>query len=115
MARLSVVSKSRNTASSAISTSATASARRFGKDFLAREALADTLSLDQVFVEDFQAAYCISALGILTPSGDHPASRLIAQLLAAGRPVAVVSSGGGLMITGTSPLLAADALLGALF
>jgi putative intracellular protease/amidase len=93
-----------------------ASVLRFRKDHFAREALTDTLCLNQVFAEDFQAAYCIGAPEILASSADHPASRLIGGLLALGRPVAMVSSGAGegLMITGSSPLLAARALLGTL-
>jgi putative intracellular protease/amidase len=93
-----------------------ASVLRFRKDHFAREALTDTLCLDQVFAEDFEAAYCIGAPEILAPAGNHSASRLIVELLASGRPVAVVSSGAGegLMITGSSPLLAANALLGTL-
>jgi putative intracellular protease/amidase len=89
---------------------------RFRRDRVAREALTDTLSLDQVFAEDFQAAYCIGSPEMLAPSGDRPASKLIAQLLVGGRPVAVVSAGqsDGLMITGASPPLAASALIGAL-
>jgi putative intracellular protease/amidase len=38
-----------------------ASVLRFRKDHFAREALTDTLCLDQVFAEDFEAAYCIGA------------------------------------------------------
>ena len=89
---------------------------RFRSDREAREALTDTLSLDQVFAEDFHAAYCVGAPELLSPSGDEPTSRLLAQLLASGRPIAVVSSSSsdGLMITGASPSLAATALIGAL-
>jgi hypothetical protein len=89
---------------------------RLRRDRLAREALADTLSLDQVFADDFQATYCIGPAEFFTRPGDHPAARLVARLLASGKPVAVISSGRGLglMITGASQILAADALLGTL-
>lgn len=87
-------------------------ALRFQHDELAHDALTDTLGLDQVFSEDFQAAYCVGAPGII----EQLASHLVSELLAAGKPVAVVSNepSSGLLITGTSPGLAANALLGVL-
>jgi putative intracellular protease/amidase len=89
---------------------------RLRHDHLTREALADTLSLDQVLAEDFQAAFCIGASEQIDAGGDHPASRLIAQLLDAGKPVAMLSdrSGVRLLTTGKAPGPAAQALLGAL-
>jgi putative intracellular protease/amidase len=89
---------------------------RFRNDRLAREALTDTLRLDQVFAEDFAAAFCVGDPKLLPGAGGERASTLISELLANGRPVAVVSAGlnAGLMITGTAPILAANALIGAL-
>jgi putative intracellular protease/amidase len=93
-----------------------AAVRRFRDDHLARDVLADTLSLDQVSAEDFQAAFCIGASEQIDAGGDHPASALIAELLDAGKPVAMLSdvSGVRLLITGNAPRPAAQALLGAL-
>jgi len=90
--------------------------RRLRDDHLAREALADTLSLDQVSAADFQAAFCIGPSEQLGAGGDHPTSLVIAQLLDAGKPVAMLSDSGGvrLLITGDAPGPAARALLGAL-
>lgn len=90
--------------------------RRLRDDHLARDALADTLSLDQVSAEDFQAAFCIGASEQIDAGGDHSASTLIAQLLDAGKPVVMLSdiSGVRLLITGNAPRPAAQALLGAL-
>jgi putative intracellular protease/amidase len=89
--------------------------RRLRNDHLAREALVDTLCLDQISAEDFQAAFCIGAAEQID-AGNHRASVLIAQLLDAGKPVAMLSDIGGirLLITGNAPRPAAQALLGAL-
>jgi putative intracellular protease/amidase len=94
----------------------TASVLRFLSDSLAREALMDMLSLDQIFAEDFDAAYCFDAPQGPDATADHPASRLLAELLAAARPVALLSSGAdkGMVITGGLPGPAVGALLGAL-
>jgi hypothetical protein len=79
--------------------------RRLRDDHLAREALADTLTLDQVPAADFQAAFCIGASEKLDAGGNHRVALLIAQLLDAGKPVAMLSDSGGvrLLITGTAP------------
>jgi putative intracellular protease/amidase len=94
----------------------TPAVRRLRRDHLAREALAETLSLDQVSAEDFQAAFCIGASELIGAGGDHPVSVLTAQLLDAGKPVAMLSDDNGvrLLITGNAPRPAAQALLGAL-
>jgi hypothetical protein len=94
----------------------TAAVRRLRDDHLAREALADTLSLDQISAADFQAAFCIGASGQIDAGGNHPTSLLLAELLDAGKPVAMLSdvSGDRLLITGNTPRRAAQALLGAL-
>jgi hypothetical protein len=94
----------------------TPAVRRLQRDHLAREALAETLSLDQVSADDFQAAFCIGACELIEAGGDHPVSLLTAQLLDAGKPVAMFSDTKGLrlLITGNAPRPAAQALLGAL-
>jgi hypothetical protein len=99
--------------------------RRFSADRTARDALSDTLRLDQAFAEDFDAAFCIGHPGAVWRD-PNPAGSLIAALLKAGKPVAVIPSnldlspfgvGDGLLIMGdraATPVLAAHALLGAL-
>ena len=89
---------------------------RFRRDRHAREAFADTLCLEQVFAEDFDAAYYIGPSEKLPPGGDNLVSKIVQQLLALGKPIALVSAdfGAGLMIKGASPRSAALALLGTL-
>ena len=102
--------------STADSQDRTTAVRRLRSDQLARDALAETLCLDQVSVEDFHAAFCIGASERTGTGGDHPAAALIAQLLDAGKPVVMLSdiSGARLLITGNAPRAAAQALLGVL-
>jgi hypothetical protein len=108
-------------------TDATAIMRRFRGDSASRDALVDTLALDQVDPGDFDGAFCLGVFGgVWPPHIDHPAGAMIGQFLSAGKPVAVVPSqldlnpqgaGVGLLIAGdlaAAPLLAAKALLGAL-
>ena len=98
--------------------------RRFQADQAAREALIDTLNLDQVDPGDFDGAYCIGVSGaIWPPRVDNPAGAMIGKLLAAGKPVAVTPSqldiapqgaGEGLLIAGEQAIAsnyAAQALL----
>ena len=100
--------------------------RRFRQDGAARDALTDTIRLDQAYAEDFEGALCLGAPGpIWRRQQDSPAAGLIAGFLAAAKPVAIMPSdldlvphgtGRGLLITGDSagtPLLAAHALIGA--
>ena len=101
------------------------SARRFKADRTARDAVIDTLRLEQVFAEDFDAAFCIGHPGAIWRDPE-PAGALIAALLKSGKSVAVIPSsldlsplgvGDGLLIVGdraTAPVLVAQALLGAL-
>jgi putative intracellular protease/amidase len=99
-------------------------ADRFRADRTAHDAFADTLSLDQVFVDDIQAAFCVGALASVWASrSTEPAAALVADVLTAGKPVAIISdtvditpagADNGLLILGRatdSPLLAARALL----
>lgn len=99
---------------------------RFRGDRQARDAISDTLTFAQIFPEDFDGGVCIGALE--RPAGDDDAVaalRLVAALLASGKPVAVVPRDllepqaplKGALITGDqarSPRLAAQALLAAL-
>jgi hypothetical protein len=67
--------------------------QRFLADQTAREALIDTLSLDQVEADDFDGAYCIGVSGgVWPPHADNPAAAMLGQLLASGKPVAVIPS-----------------------
>jgi hypothetical protein len=99
-------------------------AQRFRTDQNAHDAFADTLSLDQVFVDDFQAAFCVGEVASLRqPGSGDRAPSIVTEMLAAGKPVAVIpgtvdltptSAGEGLLILGRakdSPLPAAQALL----
>jgi hypothetical protein len=89
--------------------------------------MTDTLSLDQIFLDDFAAAFCVGEPGRLWEADPgNPAGGTIRCFLAAGKPVAIVpggfdlaphGAGEGLVITGRSarsPLLAARALLATL-
>ncbi|HQS45629.1 MAG TPA: transporter [Xanthobacteraceae bacterium] len=100
---------------------------RFRADRPARDALNDTLSLDQIAPEDFAGAFCIGAPGaIWRDAHANRAAEVIAAFLTAGRPVAAVPAGidlapmgsdEGLVIIADSDgavLKAAHALLAAL-
>jgi putative intracellular protease/amidase len=90
--------------------------RRLRADQPAVEALADTLCINQVSADDFQAAFCIGAIEEINATGGHPVSLVIDQLLDAGKAVAMLSDRDGvrLLITGNASRPAAKALLGAL-
>lgn len=98
------------------------SAGRFLADRAARDDLADTLRLDQIVTEDFDAAFCIGFSGALWFTNGVAAT--IRTFLTSGKPVAVIpcrhldispeGAAVGLLILGdsqTSPLLSAHALL----
>jgi hypothetical protein len=100
---------------------------RLRRDRTAIDEFSDTISLDQVYIDDFDAAFCVGHPGaIWRPKSDNPAAGLIARLLDAGKPVAVLPSGidldpkgasDGLLIVGdgsNSSIMVAHALLGAL-
>jgi putative intracellular protease/amidase len=96
--------------------------QRFLDDRTAREELSDTLMVDQVVIDDFDAAYCLGLVGAIWK---QPGSgRVVSQFLEAGKPVAIIAGAGveisprgadnGLLIIGeskASPLLAARALI----
>ena len=88
-------------------------ARRLASDNETLEVLADTLCLDEVFVEDFEAAYYVGAPENLDSDRQHPVFRFLTELLAAGKPLALVSSEPTVTrcIAGRAPGLAAVALL----
>jgi hypothetical protein len=101
--------------------------QRFRQDRIAIDEFSDTLSLDQVYTDDFDAAFCVGLPGsIWRPEHKSSAGALISRLLDAGKPVAVMPSGidlapkgagEGLLIVGDgskSPIPAAEALMGAI-
>jgi putative intracellular protease/amidase len=100
--------------------------RRFREDRAARDHLADTLSLAQVCMADFDAAFCIGRPGPLWYPDAEDAARLVCKFLMAGKPVAIIANhiesaphgaGEGLLITGRSAgsqVMAAHALLAAM-
>jgi len=100
--------------------------QRFRLDGIAIDEFSDTLSLDQIYADDFDAAFCVGLPGsIWQPDHKSSAGALISRLLDAGKPVAVMPSGvdlapkgasEGLLIVGDglkSPIPAAQALMGA--
>jgi hypothetical protein len=100
--------------------------RRLKQDQLATDEFSDTVCLDRVYAEDFDAAFCVGLPdAIWRPTHKRSAGALISRLLDAGKPVAVMPSGidlapkgagEGLLIVGDgskSPVAAAQALMGA--
>jgi hypothetical protein len=69
-------------------------ANRFKRDKRAIDEFSDTLSLDQVFADDFDAAFCVGLPGSIWRA-DHESSAgtLVSKLLEAGKPVVVLPSG----------------------
>ncbi|WP_426407822.1 transporter [Bradyrhizobium ganzhouense] len=101
--------------------------QRFRRDGIAIDEFSDTVSLDRVYADDFDAAFCVGLPGaVWRPELHTTAGALIAKLLAAGKPVAVmpsgidlapVGTGAGLLIIGDetkSSIAIARALLGAI-
>jgi len=106
-------------------TEAASPIRRFAGDRQARELMNDLVDLAVVCAEDFDAALCLDSRTFgRQPNMKGQADSLIGKLLAAAKPVAVISAhstladakDGLLMIghTTRAPLLAAHALLGAI-
>ncbi len=104
----------------------TSAATRFRQDSLALDEFSDTLGLDQVYPDDFDAAFCVGLPdSIWRPEHKSSAGALIARMLDVGKPVAVMPSsidltpkgaGEGLLIVGDyskSPVPIAQALIGA--
>ncbi|MBR1220752.1 transporter [Bradyrhizobium sp. U87765 SZCCT0131] len=66
---------------------------RLKQDRSALDAFADTLRLDQAYMEDFDAAFCVGRPELAWQSGAaSSAGSIVAELLAAGKPVAVTPS-----------------------
>jgi putative intracellular protease/amidase len=99
--------------------------QRFRQDRIAIDEFSDTIGLDQVYTDDFDAAFCVGLPGsIWLPEHRHSAGALISRLLDAGKPVAVMPSGvdlapkgagDGLLIVGDnsrSSVPVAQALMG---
>jgi glycine/D-amino acid oxidase-like deaminating enzyme len=103
------------------------SSQRLQSERGARDAVSDTLKLEQIYPEEFDGVICIGALEDPDHLADvEAARRLLGQLLAAGKPAAIIpselelgSQGAfeGLLIAGEEmcrPSMAAKAILAAL-
>jgi hypothetical protein len=120
-------SDSRATGSGPGETATAQAIRRFKDDRQARDVMNDLVDLASVCAGDFDGALCLSPQRDNSNANvkDH-AGALVAQLLAATKPVAVIAplhayappeAGNGLLMIGNSneaPRLAANALLGAI-
>jgi len=98
--------------------------QRFLSDREARDDLADTLSLEQIIADDFDAAFCVGFSGSVWETHSRGPGPLIKTFLEDGKPVAIIpgqqleigpeAAGPGLLIIGDSdqsPVLAAHALV----
>ncbi|NRP74481.1 hypothetical protein ILFOPFJJ_05403 [Ensifer psoraleae] len=98
--------------------------QRFLSDREARDDLADTLSLEQIVADDFDAAFCVGFSGSVWETHSRGPGPLIKTFLEDGKPVAIIpgqqldiapeGAGPGLLIIGDSdqsPVLAAHALV----
>lgn len=65
------------------------SVRRFIEDRMARDELADTLSLHQIAVEDFHAVFCLGIAKVLWDHKNHRPTTFLASFLRSGKPVAI--------------------------
>jgi putative intracellular protease/amidase len=100
--------------------------RRFASDRVARDLMNDLVDLAAVCSGDFNGAICLGPQNFGEAGVNDCADGLVAQLLTAGKPVAVITSAGvgvlpraanGVLIVGNSveaPRLAANGLLGAM-
>lgn len=92
---------------------------RFLDDAAARDDLANTLSLAQIFADDFAAVYFVGAqVSLRLGRAGNALDALIVEFLEAGKPVALTPSGldilrngvgGGLLMVGDSQAAAARA------
>lgn len=83
---------------------------RFWSDQTAREDFANTLRLDEIFVQDFDGGFCIGIPGAIWQSQTNtPAAALIAQFMKAAKAVVILTdqidiapdgAGQGLLILG---------------
>jgi hypothetical protein len=110
-----------------IGSASAAALQRFRQDSLALDEFSDTLGLDQVYPDDFDAAFCVGLPdSIWRPEHKSSVGALIARMLDAGKPVAMMpngidltpkGAGEGLLIVGdhsNSPVPIAEALIGAI-
>jgi hypothetical protein len=97
---------------------------RFRKDQDAHDVFADTLSLDQICLDDFLAAFCVGELStIWRRQASDPSTSIVAAVLASSKPVAIIheevdisleGTSAGLLILGrgqSTPAMAARAIL----
>ncbi|MCB8882681.1 hypothetical protein ACELLULO517_20725 [Acidisoma cellulosilytica] len=84
---------------------------RYVQDRAARELFSDSLRFDELFADDFAAAFCVGLSGSGENAGLMP---VLQALLTAGRPVVLLHSAGfdslvaptpAHLLTGTSPVL----------
>lgn len=100
---------------------------RFWSDQTARDDVANTLRLDEIFVQDFDGGFCIGIPGAIWQSETNtPAATLIAQFMKAAKAVVILTdqidiapdgAGQGLLILGGRdwpPQAAVPALLAAI-
>jgi putative intracellular protease/amidase len=98
--------------------------QRFLDDRIARDELADTLVLEQIAIEDFDAAFCLGISGSIWNDDAKGPTAFLASLLSQGKPIAITpgisldlkpnGAGDGLVIVGNThdaSLMAAHALL----
>ncbi|WP_085035702.1 transporter [Ensifer aridi] len=98
--------------------------QRFLSDRDARDDFADTLSLDQIVIDDFDAAFCFGFSGAIWGADDLGVAPVIRDFLGDMKPVAIIpgrgldiaaeGAGSGLLVVGDmgqSAALAAHALL----
>jgi putative intracellular protease/amidase len=79
---------------------------RFLSDRHARDDIADTLPLRDVFVEDFEACILVGGNGSLAEADERFAGGLIGRFLKAGKPVTAISGRIGFMPSGGTSGLA---------
>ena len=75
---------------------------RFRRDARARDDFADTLRLDQVYAEDFEAGFVVAPASWRLAQDKH-APGLIADLATSGRPIALVGHAPELLCTACDP------------
>ncbi|WKL39100.1 transporter (plasmid) [Sinorhizobium meliloti] len=68
--------------------------QRFLSDREARDDLADTLSLDQIVVDDFDAAFCFGFSGSISEADELGVAPVIRAFLADQKPVAIIPGRG---------------------
>src|SRR5439155_12378820 len=78
---------------------------RFRRDPHARDMLADTLMIDQIFASDFEAMIGVSTMdGLWDLVENDSAARVVDELFALGRPVALVGHAAAMLCHSPSPV-----------